>query len=89
MKYHSVSAFGSSMGTDIRSSFGAAILCVVFWRRKVVVCSQVQNMAALCLANRANPAALVGQGTSRGKLGIIQFLMLKMFRQTDTKWIVS
>jgi hypothetical protein len=30
-EYHSVSAFGSSIGTDIRSSFGAAIFvcCVV------------------------------------------------------------
>ena len=65
--YHSVSAFGSSMGTDIRSSFGAAILCVVFWRRKVVVCFSGTEYGRLVLSKQSKPRSLGGAGDLKGK----------------------
>ena len=66
-KYHSVSAFGSSMGTDIRSSFGAAILCAVFWRRKVVVCFSGTEYGRLVLSKQSKPHSLGGAGDLKGK----------------------
>jgi len=46
-RYHSVSAFGSSMGTAMRSSFGAAILSCGVEGGKLLSYVQVQNMVAL------------------------------------------
>jgi hypothetical protein len=42
-----VSAFGSSMGTAMRSSFGAAILSCGVEEGKLLSYVQVQNMVAL------------------------------------------
>lgn len=62
-KYHSVSAFGSSMGTAMRSSFGAAMFVMVLKREVAVVCSGTEY-GRLVRANQANtPPSSLTAGT--------------------------